>query len=184
MGALTFILGGARSGKSTYAEERALAHGGSVLYVATAEALDPEMENRIRKHQDDRPHGWQTLEVPIELAATLQEKGIQTDVVLLDCLTLLVSNIATRFTEDLEAPPESLLFEKSKGEIQALLSLIATSQADWFVVSNELGMGLVPPYPLGRIYRDILGVVNKMVARDADEVILMVAGLPMKLEKK
>lgn len=184
MGTLTLILGGARSGKSTYAEERALARGGSVLYIATAEALDPEMEKRIHKHQTDRPQSWQTVEVPIGLAEVLKEKSIETDVVLLDCLTLLVSNIATRFTDDLDNPPEQLLFEKTLDEIKALLSVIGSSPADWLIVSNEVGMGLVPPYPLGRIYRDVLGAVNKNVAQAADEVILMVAGLPMTLEKK
>lgn len=184
MAKLTLILGGARSGKSSYAEERALLHGGSVLYLATAEALDPEMAQRIRKHRADRPKEWQTREIPLALAKALADEEINADVVLLDCLTLLVNNIASRYTEDLDDPPEKILTDKANEEIDGLLVMIKESTAEWLVVSNEVGMGLVPPYPLGRIYRDILGMVNKKVALAADEVILMVAGIPMKLDKR
>ena len=182
MGRLTFILGGARSGKSTYAERLARQQSGRVLYIATAQALDEEMAGRIRQHRSQRPPNWQTLEAPSGVAAALQSlPGPQPDLVLLDCLTLLVSNLLLQACPADGEPDAQTAEVPVRAEIESLLAAIQSSPADWIVVSNEVGMGLVPPYPLGRIYRDLLGWANQQMAATADEVLLMVAGLPWKL---
>lgn len=176
---LSLILGGARSGKSTYAERLASERGTKILYVATAQAWDEEMAERIANHRSQRPVTWQTVEsstaVGDAIASTLQQQP-QTDLILLDCLTLLASNVLIRLPDDAtEATATNALMV----EIDALLAAYRTSNAQWIIVSNEVGLGIVPPYPLGRLYRDALGRANQRLAATADEVIFMVAGLPM-----
>jgi adenosylcobinamide kinase/adenosylcobinamide-phosphate guanylyltransferase len=180
---LTLILGGARSGKSAHAEQLAAARGGPVLYVATAEAWDEEMAARIAAHQAQRPPIWTTLEAPrrtgaaITRALAAHPDAIAT--VLVDCLTLLASNVLLSLP-DPEAgdAAEAAL----RAEVDALLAAYAVSDSAWIVVSNEVGLGVVPPYPLGRVYRDALGRANQQLAAAADEVLFMVAGLPMKVK--
>lgn len=184
MGKLILILGGARSGKSSYAEELAAELGGKVAYLATAQALDGEMERRIQKHQDERPEEWDTFEIPLDIAGVYKEHMGQYDVVLLDCLTLLTTNVLMAHTSDIDHPDDVLITEKGVLEVEALLELIQRDDASWIVVSNEVGLGLVPAYPSGRVYRDLLGLINKLFAMQADEVLFMIAGLPMKMEKK
>ena len=182
MGKLTLILGGARSGKSTYAERLARRSGGRVVYIATAQALDAEMDDRIRAHQAKRPETWQTLEIPTGVGRALRENPPQADFVVLDCLTLLVSNLALLASPDVEQPDEAAVAALVEAEIGQLAEAIQASRAEWVVVSNEVGMGLVPPYPLGRIYRDWLGWANQRLAQTAGSVIFMVAGRAMRLE--
>ncbi len=178
------LLGGARSGKSSLAEEIADSEGGdSVLYVATAEARDEEMADRIMRHRAVRPQTWRTLEVPRGVGEALHANWQGEKVVLLDCMTLLVSNLlpSGEGFEQVEVQVkeyEQLVMD----EVENLLKFIAESSALVLVVSNEVGMGLVPPYELGRAYRDILGRVNKTLASIADEVLFLVAGLPLKLK--
>jgi len=186
MGKLTLLIGGARSGKSTYAEKMAHARGGRVLYIATAQALDPEMADRIEKHREQRPDSWHTREIPHGVADAIDDKIDQTeqvDLVLLDCLTMLVSNLVLTVTDEDFEPDEARAAEIVDAEIEALLALIHQSKADWIMVSNEVGMGLVPPYPLGRVYRDLMGWANRKVASAADEVYLLVAGMMLPLHK-
>ncbi len=174
---LTFILGGARSGKSAYAQNMALELGGpDVLYVATAQAFDDEMRSRITAHQAERPAGWRTLEAPSLIAAPLAETVRSARVVLLDCLTLLASNAILAVGDEPTTPAAE---EAVTREVTALLAAYRGGGATWIVVSNEVGMGLVPPYPLGRAYRDTLGRANQRLAATADRVLLMVAGLPL-----
>lgn len=183
MGKLTFILGGARSGKSTYAEKLAAACPGQVLYIATAQPLDEEMQTRIQSHRQRRPEAWQTLELSNGVGAYLLSNPPQADCILLDCLTLLVSNLLLRSAPDTDAPDESAATALVEAEITTLLEAIGSSFADWIIVSNEVGMGLVPPYPLGRLYRDLLGRANQRLAACSDEVVFMVAGIPMHLNR-
>jgi adenosylcobinamide kinase/adenosylcobinamide-phosphate guanylyltransferase len=188
---LTLILGGARSGKSTYAESLATKLGRRVLYVATAEALDDEMRARVAAHQERRPSDWLTLEAPEKVGAALQASPAATaaDAILLDCLTLLVSNlILAKAGESDEggAPdaPESdvdLAWATVEAELEALLEAHRLLGSHLIVVSNEVGLGVVPAYSLGRTYRDCLGRANQALAQVADRVILMVAGLPVDL---
>jgi adenosylcobinamide kinase/adenosylcobinamide-phosphate guanylyltransferase len=175
---LTLILGGARSGKSAYAQRLAMERGERVLYVATAEAGDDEMKARIEAHRAGRPPHWETLEAPRGIGAAIQPAG-DADVVLIDCLTLLASNAIVPLPEPVtEAMADSVLNE----ELDGLLMVYYTNNAEWIVVSNEVGLGLVPPYPLGRVYRDALGRANQRLAAEAHEVLFMVAGLPMKVK--
>lgn len=180
-GKLILVLGGARSGKSTFAERLATQRGGRVLYIATAQALDEEMSMRIATHRNKRPFAWQTLELSTGVGHALVSEPPQADIILLDCLTLLVSNVLLQASPDPDRPDEMLATTSVNAEIQSLIEAYQSSQATWIVVSNEVGMGLVPPYHLGRIYRDLLGWANQRVAERADTVYLMVAGIPMKL---
>ncbi len=180
---MTLILGGARSGKSAYAQQLALARGGDrVLYVATAEPLDEEMAERIAAHRAGRPAAWHTLEaskgVGSAIRRWLDAVEVPPAVVLIDCLTLLISNVL--LSQD---PSDPAACEAAAlNEIEPLLAAAQETDASWIMVSNEVGMGLVPPYPLGRIYRDALGRVNQRVAAAADEVLLMIAGIPWQLK--
>ena len=172
---LTLILGGARSGKTSYAQEQARQIGENVLYVATAAAGDDEMRMRIEAHRAARPAEWQTLEATLQVGEALISNQVRTQVVIVDCVTLLVSNVLLSFSEDV---PIEDVKQKVEAEIDALLKAHSDMGGQWFIVSNEVGLGLVPPYPLGRVYRDLLGWANQALARSADRVIFMVAGIP------
>ena len=178
---LILVLGGARSGKSTYAEELAARLGNRVLYVATAEALDEEMRARVTSHRARRPQSWQTLEAPLNVGQVLEAHapGRGVDLILLDCLTLLVSNAILSGGPDAPEPDAEGAWAIVRAELDALLSAYGRLDVPLIIVSNEVGLGVVPPYSLGRTYRDCLGWANQALARAADRVILMVAGLPV-----
>lgn len=172
---LTLVLGGARAGKSTYAQR--LAEGGErVLFVATAEAGDEQMEARIRAHRESRPAEWDTIEEPLDLVGALAGVADRYDTILVDCLTLWVSNVLLREGAGEPANIDVL------GEVRRLLGAYEQGTASWIVVSNEVGLGVVPATELGRLYADELGRVNQMVAAAADEVYFMAAGLPLTLK--
>ena len=174
-GHLTLMLGGARSGKSTAAEKLA-GGGGRVLFVATAEPGDHEMEDRIRKHRQTRPQTWDTLEEPLDLVTALRPHLGVYDVFLVDCMTMWVSNMLLALEGQCDSERRLL------AETRRLLDIIFASGAAWVLVSNEVGLGLVPDTPLGRAFRDALGRVNQLLASQADRVTLMVAGLAFDLE--
>ena len=178
---LTLILGGARSGKSRYAEKLAREQGQTVLYVATAEAGDEEMATRIARHRAERPAHWQTLEAPIQVGAAIRAAKSDAGVVLIDCLTLLAGNVLAPLPEPVTAAAAEAALN---AEIDDLLAAYAASPASWLIVSNEVGLGIVPAYPLGRIYRDALGQANQRLAATADRVIIMIAGLPMIVKRE
>jgi len=169
------ILGGARSGKSSYAQSLAEATGKSVTLIATAQALDDEMSARIQKHRMARPANWETLEVPFDIAACVQR--IKSKVVILDCITLLISNLLMQFVND-DLADEAPFMAVVQKEVNELISTLRIYEQDWLIVSNEVGLGLVPPYQMGRVYRDAIGWANQQLAREANTVIFMVAGIP------
>ncbi len=173
---LTLILGGARSGKSSYAEKLARQTSRPALYIATATAIDEEMRERIANHRAVRPADWQTIEAPLRVGETLLQLPSTPGVILLDCITLLVSNVLLSQPEN---TPFNGLLAQVQAEMEALLAAQTQIGGQWLVVSNEVGMGIVPAYPLGRIYRDALGWANQRLAQAADRVLLMVAGIPM-----
>jgi adenosylcobinamide kinase/adenosylcobinamide-phosphate guanylyltransferase len=175
---LTLILGGARSGKSSYAQQLALKYGGRVLYIATSQALDEEMSARIAVHRSERPHDWKTIEAPTQIAAALQNRP-EADIILLDCITLLVSNLLLKDGSREGEPDEEVCSQRVETEIQEILFSARSLPADWIIVSNEVGLGVVPPYPLGRVYRDLLGRANQRLAAAADEVYFMISGIPV-----
>jgi adenosylcobinamide kinase / adenosylcobinamide-phosphate guanylyltransferase len=161
---LTFVLGGARSGKSRYAESVITALPPPWAYVATAESRDEEMAQRIGTHRSRRGPHWQTIEAPRDLAAALD--SCKTMPVLVDCLTLWLSNLMLA-EADIDA------------ETACLEAALAAATAPVVLVANEVGYGIVPDYPLGRRFRDLQGVLNQRVAARADRVVLVVAGLPL-----
>jgi adenosylcobinamide kinase/adenosylcobinamide-phosphate guanylyltransferase len=173
MSKIVLFTGGARSGKSTRAEQYVARMRAPVVYVATAQAGDDEMRDRIARHQERRPAEWHTLEAPTAVAAMLAslERG---SIVLLDCLSLLVSNLLLAH----EANPEPAIEQ----EIGVLLATVRERDLTLVIVTNEVGMGIVPAYPLGRVYRDLLGWANQRVARTADEVYLVICGIPVELK--
>ncbi len=177
-GKCILILGGVRSGKSQFAQELASQLGGPVLFVATGEALDEEMRQRIEDHRKTRPMGWRTLEAPIGVGRRVREQIDDTRVVIIDCLTLLVSNVIGRCGNP-EGADTRLVSQKVKDEIADLATCMDEVGATFIVVSNEVGMGLVPDNRIGRIYRDCLGKANRHLAQRADLVLFMVAGIPM-----
>ena len=175
MSRLTLVLGGVRAGKSAFAQ-RLASSGQRVLVVATAEAGDAEMAARIAAHQASRPAEWTTLEAAVDVAEALAPVVDGYDTVLLDCLTLWVSNLLQR------APDPASAGEAVAAQAEALLALQRRSGAAWVVVSNEVGLGVIPPSELGRAYEDALGRVNQMYAAQADAVYFMAAGLPLQLK--
>ena len=181
MAEIILILGGARSGKSTFAERLAQDLGGSsVLYIATAEALDDEMRQRIAAHRAQRPAGWRTLEAPRGAGARVRALDGGEQVILLDCLTVWASNVLLALAD---APPEQIE-EALRQEVDALVDAARARESHLIIVSNEVGMGLVPDNALGRMYRDLLGRANQRLAQRADRVVFLVAGLPMWLKGK
>ena len=176
---LTLVLGGARSGKSSHAEKLATATGLPVLYVATAEARDADMAQRIANHQSRRPAEWKTLEARLKTGAAIAAVRPAPPVVLVDCMTLLAGNAVAGMREPYSPVDAEALVG---AEVTGLLEAWRGCDAHWIVISNETGLGIVPPYPLGRAYRDALGRANQVLAAAADEVLFMVAGLPMKLK--
>lgn len=177
MGRLILLLGGARSGKSAYAQRLAEELGGArVLFVATAEAGDEDMARRIARHRAERPAVWRTLEVPYEVGPALARHLGDATVVVVDCLTLLVSNLLFRAG----ATPDAASAEAEvQVEVDVLMQTCQTHSATVIVVSNEVGLGLVPDNALGRLYRDLLGRANQALAAQAEAVYFLVAGLPV-----
>jgi adenosylcobinamide kinase / adenosylcobinamide-phosphate guanylyltransferase len=188
-GHITLVVGGARSGKSTWADQRARESSRPVLYVATATAGDDEMAERIAAHQAQRPSHWRTLEEPERLLHAIQANATARDTVVVDCLTLWVSNMMLKAIGpgcDADTVPPSAWTvheETIASEAHALLMLARERDLTLILVSNEVGMGVVPGTSLGRRFRDALGRVNQSVGSAADSVILMVAGIPVDLRQ-
>ncbi len=165
------ILGGARSGKSSFALSAASAAKGEKAFVATAEALDDEMMARIANHRNERAADWRTFEEPVELPSLIKKIGPEHGVILIDCLTLWVSNVMVRHLS-IEGYAARLIEAISDDAVPLL-----------YIVSNEVGLGLVPETPLGREYRDNIGRLNARVASAATDVYFMAAGIPMKIKE-
>lgn len=178
---LVLITGGVRAGKTRFAERLAGRHGARVLYLATAEAGDGEMRARIARHRAERPPGWRTAEAPLDPVAAL-EAAAPADAVLFDCLTLWASNLL--LAAPLGEPPSpgpSAAEARAGAALDGLLAWQAARRTPLFIVSNEVGWGVTPAYPLGRLYQDVLGRLNQRVAARAEHVYLVVAGLALDL---
>jgi adenosylcobinamide kinase/adenosylcobinamide-phosphate guanylyltransferase len=169
MGHLLLVTGGTRSGKSRYAVERASAWGSRVLYVATCQPADDEMWERVRRHQAERPATWTTLEPGANVLPAVCEQGARADGIVLDCLTLYVSSLLVSGSGESEVTQQ----------VEELCSGLQSIGTPVVIVTNEVGWGVVPDTPLGRLFRDAAGRANQVVARHAQEVVLMVSGLPM-----
>lgn len=165
----TFILGGTRSGKSRYAEELSTMQNKQKIYLATAEARDAEMQERIAHHRNQRGDGWQTIEEPLDIAAIIADPQYSAGCILVDCLTLWLSNL-------MEAGREI------EAEFDALIGAVSASSAELVIVSNEVGLGIVPIEAGVRAYRDHAGRLHQQIAAASDRVVFMAAGLPMRLK--
>ncbi len=177
------ITGGARSGKSHYAQEMAAKSGKPVLFVATAQAGDDEMRRRIEIHQKSRPASWQTLEAPARVGDRINDAIGSGQLVLLDDITLLISNAIGELLSadgtDIDEPKAEAAVNK---EIDGLIKCLRSVKADFLIVTNEVGLGIVPDNKLSRVYRDLLGKANQVLAHEADEVIFMISGIPLKVK--
>jgi adenosylcobinamide kinase/adenosylcobinamide-phosphate guanylyltransferase len=183
MGKTTLIIGGARSGKSHYAQELARRTSGLVLFVATAEAGDEEMRQRIEEHKKARPATWRTLEVQSRVGKRIRQEIGEAQVVIVDCITLLVNNVFSQHQSAGNGRVDLRVVEKAvTDEINALLECCRQVEACFIIVSNEVGSGIVPADKMSRLYRDLLGKANQMLAQQADEVLMMVAGIPLPLK--
>ena len=177
------IIGGAGSGKSHFAQELAPKLGEPVLFVATAEAGDEEMRQRIEQHQRARAAAWSTLEVTTQVGSQIEQKIGDAQVVIVDCITLLVNNIFSQYSDQSGEQIDTPLIEsKLMAEVSELIECINRVDASFLIVTNEVGLGLVPANRMGRLYRDLLAKANQMLAQAADEVYLMVAGLPLPIK--
>lgn len=192
-GSLILITGGVRSGKSTFAEKLAGESSKKVIYLATARVEDNEMLERVARHQARRPANVRTVEEPLKPHLILEEEGDGSTLILLDCLTVLMSNLfleyidqrgAVRQGEDIFADEELLkaAAESTLDYIKVFSETASRCPADVVVVTNEVGMGVVPDYPVGRVFRDLSGRANQAVAAAADQVWLVVCGIPQRFK--
>lgn len=183
---ITLVLGGARSGKSSFAQQIAWQRGGyDVIYLATALSGDEEMAARIKDHRQNRPIEWKTIEEPLQVSKIFSALP-PGQVVVLDCLTILISNILLR---EAEAGPTDFDFAAAGNEkevfleIEMMLKYSREKKLDLVIVSNEVGQSLVPTYRLGRLYRDVVGRANQLLAGVAEQVYLLYAGLPVEIKE-
>jgi adenosylcobinamide kinase/adenosylcobinamide-phosphate guanylyltransferase len=185
MSELILVTGGARSGKSTFAELKAKEFGQKVLYVATSKPIDDEMKQRIAKHKAQRPAQWETVEEYKNLDTALLDLVQNKDAVLLDCITIMITNLMLdecfdwdSITRDRAEEIEQLV----QHQIERLISLSKMYEVPFILVTNEIGLGVVPASAIGRDFRDIAGRMNQILARAADQVYFCVSGIPMKIK--
>lgn len=182
MGKLIVVTGGARSGKSTFAESlvEQLGAPDKIAYIATSQIYDEEMEYRVQLHRARRPSNWITYEAPVRAAEKIDEAFLSKDIILFDCITLYLSNLLC------QSPEENLeeIFNDTTVEIQKLIDAVerAAATKTMVAVTNEVGSGIVPENKLARIYRDMAGTANQQLARSANEVYWVVAGIPVKIK--
>ncbi|MGL5677763.1 MAG: bifunctional adenosylcobinamide kinase/adenosylcobinamide-phosphate guanylyltransferase [Cellulosilyticaceae bacterium] len=189
---ITLVLGGARSGKSTFAEAKARAlqaeQKTDVLYIATAIGFDAAMKDRIKKHQASRPTSWHTLE-QYKAFETLGdvEAFKKSDVILLDCMTLMITNLLLESEEDFDhisCEQVDVIEHLITEQVITFVEVCKEANKSLIIVANEVGLGLVPAYKLGSIFRDIAGRINQILAKEAQQVYLLTAGIPLTLKEK
>lgn len=184
---ITLVIGGCRSGKSSYALEQAdrLASGTSEspkIFIATSVPRDLEMEKRVEKHQKERGKEWQTIESPIKIYEAIDQYSGKAGVMLVDCLTLWVSNLLFHFSESHDAEHTASLQEKVDQQVAQLKNTLVSCKTPLFLVSNEVGAGIVPENAIARQFRDIAGFVNQEIAKVADRVVMTVAGIDVQIK--
>lgn len=186
MGRITFIIGGARSGKSTYAEKLANDFGKKVLYIATAIPFDEGMKARIKHHQESRPASWLTVEKDRDFHQLKHSEAfIKSEVVLLDCITVMVTNLMLDMCDDYDGIKQEELTEielKIQKEVDTLLDVGKKLNKELIIVSNEVGLGVVPAYKLGNYFRDIAGRINQRLAEKSNQAFFVVSGMPLKIK--
>ncbi|MDQ2085511.1 bifunctional adenosylcobinamide kinase/adenosylcobinamide-phosphate guanylyltransferase [Herbivorax sp. ANBcel31] len=185
MGEIILVTGGSRSGKSSFAESIAKKYKNDVLYIATSIPFDEEMKERVKKHRIQRPSHWNTLEAYKDLDIHLKKSKNKKEIVLIDCITLMVSNIMLEENLDWESlnENEAINIEKRIVEqLEKLLDVIKENGSTFIAVTNEVGMGIIPPNRLSRMFGDIAGRVNQKLSKKADRVYFCVSGIPIKIK--
>ena len=180
MGKIILVTGGARSGKSRFAEHYVARVGQHIGYIATAEVYDEEMAFRVKLHRQRRPAEWKTYEAPLDAHVALREAGRECDAILFDCLTLYMSNIICSLDSIADSHQN---YSLAKEKLDALIDQAKANRGTTVFVTNEVGSGIVPGDHLSREYRDVAGIANQWMARAADEVYLVVCGLAVNVKK-
>ncbi len=183
---IILVTGGARSGKSTFAENLARSFGDEVMYIATSIPFDDEMKERVKKHKERRPASWETFEGYKDLKQVFRRKDASFQAVLLDCITVMVTNLMYEFggfnIEDLDDEAVDGIEKRILQEVAEFLDEAGLNSQTSVLVTNEVGFGIVPDNRQARIFRDMAGRINQYIASRADEVYLIVCGLPMKIK--
>ncbi|PKM89994.1 MAG: bifunctional adenosylcobinamide kinase/adenosylcobinamide-phosphate guanylyltransferase [Firmicutes bacterium HGW-Firmicutes-12] len=181
---LILVTGATRSGKSSFAEGQANKLEKPVAYLATAQALDYEMQERIKLHRMRRPCAWKTFEEPYQIEEIIAQHHMHYPIWILDCITLYVSNLLFAKLDNVEADNlvANHIHEEILQRIEDIIRVIKSTNITLFAVTNEIGWGIVPPDPISRLYRDIIGRVNQRLAKVADEVYIVAVGIPLKIK--
>ena len=185
MSNIILVTGGARSGKSNFAESLCIKQNNRTAYIATSIPFDDEMKNRVKKHQESRPKEWKTYEVYKDIYSIVEELDNNHDTVIMDCVTLMVNNLMFTYGIEVDQPTSEELNELEeyiKEQIKKLMETIKKTNLYFVIVSNEVGMGIVPENKLSRIYADFVGRANQLIAKYSDEVYFVVSGIPMKVK--
>ncbi|MGL5749184.1 MAG: bifunctional adenosylcobinamide kinase/adenosylcobinamide-phosphate guanylyltransferase [Paraclostridium sp.] len=186
MSKLILVTGGARSGKSSFAESLCVSQNNATAYIATSIPFDEEMKDRVRKHQDSRPSIWKTYEIYKDIYSIIESISNEHKTVILDCVTLLVNNLMFEHGIDFDntTPEEINKMEfYIKNQVEKLICEIEKTELYFVIVTNELGMSLVPDNKLCRVYSDIVGRINQYIATRSNEVYFVVSGIPMKIKE-
>lgn len=185
---ITLVIGGARSGKSTFAENKTKEYGGNITYLATSVITDEGMADRVKKHREQRPKEWVTIEKYKDFSELENNADfINSDTIMLDCITTLIGNFMFDSGIDFDnckVESVNVLETKIKEDVLSLVSLCKKINKNLILVSNEVGLGIVPAYYMGNYFRDISGRINSTIGSLADDVYFMVAGIPMKIKGK
>lgn len=185
---VTFVIGGARSGKSTFAEEKAKEYGKNVLYIATAVVTDQAMEDRVKKHKEQRPKSWSTIEMYSSFNDLVNHVEFnECEAILLDCVTTLIGNLMfdSKIDFDSCAPEEvNSLERRIAEEVHTLMDLCNKNNKKLIIVSNETGMGVVPSYYMGNYFRDMSGRINREISEKSDFMYFIFSGIPIKLKHR
>lgn len=185
MSRVILVTGGARSGKSNFAEKLCTDRNNKTAYIATSIPFDDEMKDRVRKHKESRPQNWKTYEIYKDIYSIIKDISKSHDTVIMDCVTLLVNNLMFSYDIDIEKSNQEQInnLEKYiKDQVNKLLNEIKKTNLYFVAVTNELGMAVVPANKLSRVYTDIVGRINQLIASQSDEVYLVVSGIPMKIK--
>ena len=185
MSNIILVTGGARSGKSSFAESLCKNQNNRIAYIATSIAFDDEMKNRVKKHQESRPKEWKTYEIYKDIYSIIDEIGEKHDTVIMDCVTLMVNNLMFTYEIDIDNSTQDEINELEKyikEQVEKLLIEIKKTNLYFVIVTNELGLGGVSINKLTRIYTDIIGRINQQIATHSDEVYFVVSGIPMKIK--
>lgn len=185
MSKIILVTGGAKSGKSSFAEQLCIDRNNDTAYIATSIPFDDEMKDRVKKHKESRPQSWKTYEIYKDIYSIIKDVNQKHNTVILDCVTLLVNNLMFTYGIDIDNCNTNQINELEfyiKDQMNKLLNEVKNTNLYFVIVTNELGMGVVPDNKLSRVYADIVGRINQQISKESDEVYFVVSGIPMKIK--